>query len=53
LHSSFGDGKSEQGGVDAALLPAVPVLFDPDKLPAPPAPPAPDAPLDPVPPLVP
>jgi hypothetical protein len=45
LHSSFGDGNSEQGGVDAALLPAT--LLDPDKLPAP------DAPLDTAAPVVP
>jgi hypothetical protein len=46
LHNSFADGNSEQGGVDAALLPAG--LLDPDKLPAPEAPLEPDTLLDPV-----
>jgi hypothetical protein len=50
LHSSFDGGNSEHGGVDAALLPAVPVLLEPDRLPAPDAP---DTPLEPDAPLVP
>jgi hypothetical protein len=53
LHSSFADGNSEQGGVDDALLPAAPVVLDPDKLPAPPAALEPDTLLNPVAPLVP
>jgi len=51
LHNSFADGNSEQGGVDAALLPAT--LLDPDKLPAPDAPLEPDPVLEPAAPLEP
>jgi hypothetical protein len=51
LHSSFGDGNSEQGGVEAALPPAK--LPDPDKLPAPDAPLEPDPVLEPAAPLEP